>query len=440
MSYRRGWVALLLFTVVVINYIDRVALSVAAKPIASEFGLSPVEMGYLFSSFLWSYVLCLLPIGLVVDRFGSKTIIAAGLTIWSLATVFTGLTWNFGTILLARLVMGVGEATTYPAGARVIRDWIPERERGQITMIFNGGSAAGPALGALLAAWLASTFGWRTGFIVLGLLGFVWLAAWMTWFGAPERVSWLSPRERDKILGERNGQGLAAAQESAPQSSLGYLLTNPTIWALILSQATIVYGGYSFLTWLPTYLQQRLTLSVMGTGLFTSIPYTATLLVGLAIARMSDRLPSSNSIRSGARRYFTAGTMLFGLLALAAPMIDNAVLLTVLFTLVVASSNVSSALNMAILNDLSDNPRDASRLMSLVILGGNCGGLIGPIVTGYVVQSTGEFIWAFRIASALLVIGAILLLTMCRGRIAAQHAPLRTLASSEIPVEAASFR
>src|ERR1700742_3485128 len=150
MSYRRGWVALLIFTVVVINYMDRVALSVAAKPIAAEFGLSPVAMGYLFSSFLWTYVVCLIPIGLVVDKIGAKTIMGAGLALWSLATAFTGLTWNLGSILASRLCMGAGEATSYPAGARVIRDWVPEGERGQVTTLFNSGAVAGPAIGAVL--------------------------------------------------------------------------------------------------------------------------------------------------------------------------------------------------------------------------------------------------------------------------------------------------
>jgi MFS family permease len=421
MGYRRGWVALLLFTVVIINYMDRVALSVAAKPIAAEFGLSPVAMGYLFSSFLWTYVLCLIPIGLVVDRIGSKTIMGAGLAIWSLATVFTGLAWNVGGILLTRLLMGAGEATSYPAGARVIRDWVPEGERGQITTLFNSGAVAGPAVGALLVAWLVSLSGWRAAFVALGVLGFIWLIAWMVWFGSPERVSWLSPSEREKILAERHGRGLEAVNEGAAQSSLSHLLRTPTLWGLVLSQATIVYNGYLFLTWLPSYLQSTLHLTAMRTGVFTSIPYFLTVVLGMAIARVSDRLLHPTSVRHGGRRFFVVAMMLIGLLVMAAPAIQNTTLLLAVITLVVTASSTASAFNLTMVNDLAENPRDAPRVMSLVVFGGNSCGLIAPIITGYIVAATGGFDWAFRIASILLVVGAVLSLTMSRGRITAQH-------------------
>jgi ACS family glucarate transporter-like MFS transporter len=158
MTYRRGWIALLIFTAVIINYIDRVALSVAAKPIAAEFGFSPVQMGYLFSGFLWTYVVCLIPLGLLVEKVGAKRMVGSGIAIWSAATALTAATSGFASILLARLAMGASEATTFPAGGRVIRDWFPERERGFITTLFNGGSTAGPAIGAIVTALLVSSF------------------------------------------------------------------------------------------------------------------------------------------------------------------------------------------------------------------------------------------------------------------------------------------
>src|ERR1700730_3704670 len=175
-SYRRGWIALLIFTVVIINYIDRIALSVAARPIVAEFGFSPVQMGYLFSGFLWTYVVCLIPLGMLVEKIGAKRMVGRGVAIWSPATAMTVATVSFGSILAARLVMGASEATTFPACGRVIRDWFPERERGFVTTLFNGGSSAGPALGAIVTAALVSSFDWRIAFVVLGAVGFIWLA------------------------------------------------------------------------------------------------------------------------------------------------------------------------------------------------------------------------------------------------------------------------
>ncbi|MEO8631424.1 MAG: MFS transporter, partial [Betaproteobacteria bacterium] len=128
MGWRRGWISVFLFTLAMINYVDRVALSVAAKAVSTEFGLSPVAMGYLFSSFLWTYLLCLIPMGILVDYFGAKKVNAAGITLWSLATMATGLAGNFASLIATRLAMGVGEATTFPAGGRMVREWIPASE------------------------------------------------------------------------------------------------------------------------------------------------------------------------------------------------------------------------------------------------------------------------------------------------------------------------
>lgn len=204
MAWRRGWISLFLFTLAMINYVDRVALSVASKPIADEFGLSPVTMGYLFSSFLWTYLLCLIPMGILVDRLGTKTVNAAGITIWSAATMLTGASWNFASLIGTRLAMGVGEATTFPAGGRVVREWIPAGERGLTNAIFMAGTQAGPAVGALLVAWIISQIGWRGSFLVVGAAGFIWLLAWLIWFDQPEKARWLGSDERDKILRERD--------------------------------------------------------------------------------------------------------------------------------------------------------------------------------------------------------------------------------------------
>jgi MFS family permease len=421
MGNRRNWVALLLFCLVIINYMDRVALSVAAKPIAATFGLSPVAMGYLFSSFLWTYVLCLVPIGLVVDRIGTKTILGGGLLLWSAATAFTGMGWSYASILTGRLLMGAGEATSYPGGGRAIRDWIPEGERGMVTTLFNSGAVAGPAFGAVLVGWLVSTFDWRAAFVTLGCLGVIWLVAWVIWYGPPETVSWLSARERDKILRERHGRDLDTVHEGATQSSLAHIMSCPTMYGLMLSQACIVYNGYLFLTWLPSYLQTTLHLTTLNTGLFTAIPYGLTIVLGLLIAWLSDRLLRPASVRSGGRRYFVVAMMLMGLTVLAAPLVHDTVLLLAVMTVVLTASNTASAFNLTMVNDLSENPRDAARVMSLVVFGGNACGLLAPIVTGYVVSATGGFEWAFRIAAGLLVIGIVLSLALSRGRIAAEH-------------------
>jgi len=420
MTRRRAWIAVLMFLAVIINYMDRIALSVAAKPIVAEYGFTPVQMGYLFSGFLWTYVVCLIPLGLLVDKIGPKRMVGGGIAIWSAATVVTAAAGSFGAILACRLVMGASEATTFPACGRVIRDWFPERERGLVTTLFNGGSSAGPALGAIVTAALVTSFSWRTAFVLLGLLGFVWLVAWMIWYAPPERADWLPEAERAKILAERNGE--KQADHDAPPSSIGHLLSQCSVWGLVVTQACLVYTAYLFLTWLPSFLQSTRELSTMNTGYLTAIPYLVTILLGLAVARLSDRLLSSADIRAGRRRNFIAAMALLALLILLAPVVSSLWQLLIVLTLVLTGSTTGAGLNFTLASDLLRNPADVPRVIAITALGGNLFGLIAPIITGYVVAATGGYDWAFRVAAVLLLCGTVATLTMTRTPIIPQHA------------------
>lgn len=422
MTRRRIWIALLIFLAVIINYMDRIALSVAAKPIVAEFALSPVETGYLFSGFLWTYVICLIPLGMLVEKIGAKRMVGGGIAVWSAATVVTAAMGSFGSIFAARLVMGASEATTFPACGRIIRDWFPERERGLVTTLFNGGSTGGPALGAVATAFLVSTFDWRTAFIVLGALGFFWLIAWLVWYAPPESARWLPEPERSKILAERNGTGPDLARSAPPPSSLGYLLRQRSIWGLVVTQACLVYTAYLFLTWLPTYLQASRELSTMSTGYVTAIPYCVTMVLGLCVARLSDRMLSSHAIQAGGRRNFIAAMAALSLLILLAPAVDSLWQLLVVLTLVLTGSTTGAGLNFTLASDLLRNPRDVSRVIAITAFGGNLFGLIAPIITGYVVAGTGGYDWAFRIAAILLLCGGVATLALTRRPIAPEYA------------------
>ena len=424
MTYRRAWIALLIFTAVIINYMDRIALSVASKSIVTEFGFSPVQMGYLFSAFLWTYVVCLVPIGLLVDRTGVKRMVGGGIAVWSAATAMTAATSGFLSILAARLVMGASEATTFPACGKAIRDWFPERERGLVTTLFNGGSSAGPAIGALVCAALVSAFGWRIAFVALGAIGFVWLAMWVLWYGQPEKVIWLGNEEKIKILAERNGNNAQTSTGYIPPSSLIYLLSKTSVWGLVLTQACLVYTAYLFLTWLPTYLQSTHELSTMNTGYMTAVPYLLTLMLGLVIARVSDRALSSTAIQAGKRRNFVACMALLATSILLAPEVTELWQLLIVLMFVLTGSNTGAGLNFTLASDLLRNPRDVSRVIAMTAFGGNSFGLIAPIITGYIVAGTGGYTWAFQIAAVLLVCGVFITLFLTHKPIEPQYGAL----------------
>jgi len=197
--FRRGWIYALMLALVTINYMDRSALGIVAQSVRGEFSLSPIEMGYLFSSFLWTYTLCILPIGILLDRFSPRNINAIGITFWSLAMAATAGVWSFATLIVVRMVMGAGEATSIPSCGRIVREWMPASERGVANAFWSAGSFLGPALGAIVTAAIASAWGWRAAFIILGAMGLIWLACNLLWFDRPEKVSWLSADERKKL-------------------------------------------------------------------------------------------------------------------------------------------------------------------------------------------------------------------------------------------------
>ncbi len=437
MPRRRIWIYVLMFALSTINYVDRVVLSVSATSITREFGITPVELGYLFSSFLWLYVVCLVPMGMLVDRFGSRVVNAAGIGLWSAATALTALASGLGGLIVARIAMGIGESTTYPAAGRVIREWIPRSERALFAAIFNAGAYFGPAIGGIALAWLVEAAGWRAAFLACGAAGFVWLAAWLVWYRRPERAGWLDPRERDLILGEREPD--AAAPAAAP-SSLGRLLASRAMLGLMLTQGCAVYTQYLFLTWLPNYFQTERGMPMLKSGAMMAIPYLGAVILTTLVGRFSDARLDAAAAASGERRRVAAFAMLAGAVILLAPVTSSVPLVLLLIMIALAGVASTVALNIALVGDLIASSADAGRATGLLILGGNIFGILAPIVTGYVVQATGSFDAAFLVAGGLLLIGAASIFLLARHPIGAtapslpaNPGPVHVLPAAERP-------
>ncbi|MGA8755397.1 MAG: MFS transporter, partial [Stellaceae bacterium] len=224
---RRYWVFLLLFLFNAIAYVDRVNMSVAGKPIAHEFGLSPVALGYLFSSFLWAYVLMMLPGGRLIDRWGTHIVATVAAAVWSAAQMLTGAAGSFAAMLATRLGLGVGEAPFAPVTYGSVRSWSPYTERGTAVAAISAGSSLGLALGAPAVAWLIEAVSWRWSFVITGAVGFAWVAVWFLSVSTPEKTRWLPEAERRMILAERD-----AGVAPPVHGGVGYLglIRTPTMW------------------------------------------------------------------------------------------------------------------------------------------------------------------------------------------------------------------
>ena len=411
MTRRRFWVYFLLFLFNVICYLDRINMSVAGRSIAQDFGLSPIQLGYLFSSFLWAYVAMMLPSGKLVDSLGAHRVAAFAAAVWSVAQMLTGATMGFGTMLLARLGLGAGEAPTFPVSYRSVRDWAPYSERGLAVGLIQAGTLFGPALSAPVVAWLISALSWRWSFVITGAVGLVWVAVWAALVSTPERTRWIPETERRRILAERHGN-----EPIMDHGGVGYrgLLRSPTMWGLAISQGCAVYSVYLYLSWLPNYLQTARGLSIVNSGLFTSVPFLVGGVVIILTNWIGDKILTPQTMRNGARRIVVVACLLLCAVGLAIPFVDSLGMVVVLTIFPVSFGGTASATNAALANDLLRSQADSGRAFAFMVLGGNVFGLLAPIVTGYIVQITGSFSSAFVLAGALSLIGAVVSFTLTR--------------------------
>ena len=426
LTRRRYWVFFLLFLFSGIAYLDRVNMSVAGKPIAHEFGLSPVALGYLFSSFLWAYVLMMLPGGRLIDRWGTHAMAPIAVAVWSAAQMATGMVGNFVMMLIVRLGIGIGEAPHAPISYGSVRVWSPYDERGTAIAVISGGSSLGLALGAPAVAWLIHTMSWRWSFIITGAIGFVWVAVWAALVSTPEKTRWLPQAEREHILA-----GRAAGIAPPSHDGVGYLglIRCPAMWGLFISQGCLVYTGYLYISWLPNYLQTARHLSMLGSGIYTSIPFLVALVVGIVANWAGDRLLTAEAVRGGKRRYLVALSLLFMAAGLLIPFVQSLAAVITLITITVSCAHVGPAANGALVSDLLRSPSDAGRAFAFLVLGGNTFGLLAPIVTGYVVAATGSFDTAFVVAGALALVGAVSALALTHGTLGEHVRPARVRAS-----------
>jgi ACS family D-galactonate transporter-like MFS transporter len=244
---RRRWgIGLLLGAGILINYFDRVNISVAAPQLQQEFGLTPGDLGLLFSAFFWSYAILQIPVGIVLDRLGVTTVSRIGAFLWGLASGAVAFATGFGTIFAARVLLGVAEAPAFPANSKATGYWFPRGERARATSIFDAAAKFSNVIGVPLVAVAVVTFGWRWGFGLTAILSFIYFLAYWFIYRDPSADPKLSPEEHDYI--RKGGATPEGESEASPIGMLGYLLRNRKVWGLTIGFAAYGYSFYLFLT------------------------------------------------------------------------------------------------------------------------------------------------------------------------------------------------
>ncbi|MEH3118141.1 MAG: MFS transporter [Methylorubrum populi] len=399
---RRGRVrlliALMLFAATAINYADRATISIAGPDMARELGLTPVQMGYVFSAFAWSYVLAQIPGGWLLDRFGVKWVYAASIGLWSVFTLLQGgigfLTGLAAVAVLfaLRLIVGLTEAPAFPANARIVAAWFPARERGMASAFFNSAQYFATVLFMPLMAWIVHTFSWHHVFTVMGLLGVAFAVLWLRVVHGPEDHPQIGRAEREYI---REG-GALMVMDGAVSGGVGQagrtlrqLLGSRMLLGIYFGQYFITVLTYFFLTWFPVYLVKERGLSILQAGFAAVLPALCGFIGALLGGFISDVLLRRGHSLTAARKIPIVAGMLVSMAIVGCNYVQADALVVGLMALAFFGKGVG-ALGWAVVADTS--PRESGGLSGgLFNTFGNTAGITTPIVIGYIVQATGSF-------------------------------------------------
>jgi len=377
-------VLVLLAVSVFINYVDRGSLSIAAPLLKDELGISASQLGVLLSAFFWTYACMQLFSGWLVDRLNVNWVFAGGFFLWSAATAATGLIHTFSVLLFLRMLLGTGESVAYPSYSKIIALNFPEEHRGLANAVISAGLVLGPGFGMLLGGLLMARVGWRPSFLVLGLVSLIWLVPWFTWM----------PKSCAAIPADRAG---------APR--LAEFLRLRSAWGTCAGLFAGNYLSYFLITWLPFYLVRERHFSVDNMAKIGGIVYLLGGCFALLAGWLSDRWIVSGATPSRVRKTFTGGGLALagifvGLAVVGGPLYCVAALILGVIFFGVYCSNV-----WAITQTLA-GPQAAGRWTGFQNFVGNLAGVVAPATTGFVLDRTGHFYWAFAILTVLALTGA----------------------------------
>lgn len=398
---RRRWrIAWLLGLGVLVNYFDRVNLSVSHDALVSAFGISDITFGYLLAAYNWSYALCQLPMGVILDRFGVRRVGRISTCIWSLASFAAAGAQGTGSFLAARLLLGVGEAPTFPANAKAIGVWFPPEERSLATSTFDSAAKLASAVGVPLIGILLLRIGWRMSFAATGVISFAYFVLFWRLYKAPQEDAGLSVAEFEMI-----GRKTLEEGEQRTSASLGYLLRQRKVVGLALGFGSYNYVFYLLLTWLPTYLSRSLHIDLLHSFIYTGLPWlvavvTEVLVGGWLVDTLVQRGWNASRVRMIA---LVAGTTL-GLGIVGAGWSHSAGRALFWISLSNGALAVASAVAWSV-PSLIGPPGSVGKIGGIVNFSNQLSGIAAPIVTGYLVFERHSFTAAFTIAAVYLAIG-----------------------------------
>jgi MFS family permease len=394
---------LLLGVGVLVNYVDRVNLSVAQRGLHDSFGITTVTFGWLLGAYSWTYAMLQLPSGVLLDRFGVRVVGRVSTLLWSLASFAASLSPGLASFFAARLLLGVGEASTFPANAKATGYWFPVNERSLATAIFDAAAKLAPAIGVPLVGVMMVRFGWRTSFAATGAVSLAYFALFFRFYRNPSEDRRLSEAERELI--REGGARPEYAARAAKGASLGYLARQRKVIGVSIGFASYNYTFYLLLNWLPSYLSSALHIDLLHSAFYTAVPWL--------VATCTDLLVGGWLVDALARRGFNAvqvrRAVLIGGTALGMGILGAAYATTAtaaLFWISVSIGGLAAAAPVGWSIPTLIAPRESvGSVGGLMNFASQISAISAPVVTGYVVGRTGSYAWAFGVAAIFLAVG-----------------------------------
>lgn len=396
-SYR--WtVAVLLALGVLVNYFDRVNLSVSHDALVTSFSITPKTFGYLSAAYSWTYAACQLPTGVLLDVFGVRKVSLVSICIWGLASVAAAFAPGLLLFFAARLLLGIGEAPTFPASAKAVGAWFPASERSLATATFDSAAKLANAIGVPMLGLLLLRVGWRMSFGFTAALSFVYLLLFALLYREPHRFSM-----RNVVLqGDEDGDPQASL---APPVPLGQLLRERKIIGLAIGSGAYNYVFYLLLTWLPTYLAEALHVPLRQSFLLTGAPWLFAAVCGFCIGGLLvDSLVKRGFNAPRVRFAVLLGGTVCGLGIAGGMVAHNALTALLPISLAIGGLSAASPVLWSTPSLLVPNS-STGRVGGILNFSNQISAIAAPIITGITVYRTGAYTWAFGIAAAYLVVG-----------------------------------
>jgi MFS family permease len=376
---------LLLGAAVFLNYVDRNAIGVAAPLLKGELGLTATQFGVAVSAFFWVYGPIQLVVGWLCDRFSVYRLLGWGVALWAAATLLSGFVGGFVSLIVLRLMLGIGESFAFPASSKIIAEQVPPEGRGMANAAVSMGIALGPALGTLAGGAILASLGWRPVFIIFGLLTLIWLLPW-------QRVT--------------RGLESSAPPVGTPRVPISALIRRWPLWSMSIAHFASNYGFYFVLAWLPLYLVSERGLSVPQMTLLATLGYAAQAVAAFAFGAISDRWTRSGKSEDFIRRWMMIAAQFVQAAAILGIFYAGSIPVLAIWLCLAGIATGALSLNIFAVAQMFAGPRATGTWVGVQNALGNFSGILGPIVTGIIVDAAG-YDYAFIAAAAVIAAGGL---------------------------------